>query len=115
MTRWTYRFFSLVAACGVAMSLAGAARAQLDSQPPTKEPRGDTLTMSCEHARSLVHGRGGTVLYSGPNRYDLYHATGNYCFRLQQVKQAAYVPTRDNPQCFIGFICMQPEYDQHIR
>jgi len=76
-----------------------------DANPLIKDSKGDTLHMTCEHARSLVHGTGGTVLTSGPYHTDLYHIGGGTCERVNDEKQPAFVRSQDNPLCFVGYTC----------
>jgi len=112
----TVRSIAAMTVCGLFVALAGAASAEgILLPPPVRQSKGDTLKMSCDHARSLVHGSGGTLLYSGPERYDLYHVGGGTCSRLHEIMQAAYVPTRDNAQCFIGYTCEPPVDNQPDR
>lgn len=74
---------------------AGAALAQ---------NRPSTLRMSCAEARELVVRQGAIVLSTGRGLYDRYVDHRGYCSPHQETL-AAFVPTGDNPQCFVGYTC----------
>lgn len=67
--------------------------------------RPDTANMTCSQAAALVESSGAIVLSTGSQDiYDRYVSYGTACdLGLQQVP--AWVPTRDNSECFIGFTC----------
>jgi hypothetical protein len=69
--------------------------------------RPDTTKMSCKAANSLVTRQHAIVLSTGPTTYDRYVASDAYCQRDEDGR-AAFVPSADNPQCFIGFYCVRP-------
>lgn len=73
----------------------------------------DTVQMTCNQARSAVKSPGGTVLRSGANRYDLYHRADGSCSKLEEVAHPAFVSTRDNATCFIGYTCADRETDSN--
>jgi len=111
MTNNSFRSFCATALLSVSLvALGGAAFAQEDANTPlVKNSKGDTIHMTCEHARSLVHGAGGTVLTSGPYHYDLYHTVaGGTCSRLHEELQPAFVRAKDTPVCFVGYTCELP-------
>jgi hypothetical protein len=88
-----------MAAVGAAfIALSVPALAQLES-------RGDTLKMTCTEARALIKNKGGTLLNTGPNIFNLYHSRGATCDKLGEGMEPALVRTRDNPLCFIGYTC----------
>ncbi len=88
------------------VALSGAAFAEDEGTPLIKNSKGDTLHMTCDHARGLVSGSGGTVLTSGPYHYDLYHQIGGgSCFRANEVMQPAFVRAKDTAVCFVGYTC----------
>jgi hypothetical protein len=81
------------------------------------QSRPDTTRMSCAAARVLVMREGAIVLGTGhslydrnaPPLFDRYVNSQAYCKR-DEVTEPAFVPTADNPQCFIGYTCRQPRY-----
>ena len=89
----------LVAAFGMAM-LSTSALAQ----------RVSTTTMTCGQARSYLAARGAAVLGTGGYTYDRFVRDRSFCAPTE-VTQAAFVPTRDGPGCFIGYRCIEPSLD----
>ncbi len=80
--------------------------------PPTIEKaEGDTLQMTCAQARSMVKGKGGVILKTGANHFDLYHRKDSKCDREEGDLQPAFTRTKDNGACFIGYTCSPPESD----
>ena len=63
-----------------------------------------TLSMSCASARALVTNQGAIVLSTGGRTYDRFVSTPGLC-DLGLYGVAAFVPTADNEQCYIGFYC----------
>ena len=89
------------------MAAVGAAFIAL-SVPALAQPagsKGDTLKMTCNEARALLKNKGGTLLYTGANIFNLYHSRGATCDKLGEGMEPALVRTRDNPLCFIGYTC----------
>lgn len=77
------------------LAFAGAAGAQ---------GRPSTTNMSCRQASSLVAQRGAVVLATGRDLYDRYVRSPYIC-ETGYYGRPAFVPTRDNPQCNIGYYC----------
>ena len=79
------------------------------------QSRPDTTRMSCAAARALVLRHGAIVLGTGRSRFDpnapplfdRYVNSQAFCMR-DEVTEPAFVPTADNPQCFIGYTCRNP-------
>jgi hypothetical protein len=71
------------------------------------QSRPSTVGMSCLEVRTLVARQGAVVLSTGPLTYDRYVSGGNSC-QLGERPEAAWVPTRDTPQCPI-FRCGSTE------
>jgi hypothetical protein len=69
------------------------------------QPRPSSLAMSCGQARSLVAYRGAVVLGTGRYTYDRYVNSQGFCLRSQYTR-AAWVPTADTLQCFVGYTCV---------
>lgn len=69
-----------------------------------------TLSMSCNQTVKLVAKSGAIVLRTGENTYDRYVRDLQFC-DLGDSLRPEWVPTRDNPQCFIGYTCYLPHID----
>ena len=82
----------------VLMLVAGGATAQ---------GRPSTTAMSCAQARALVGSRGAIVLGTGGQTYDRFVRDRRFC-EVTEATQQAFVPTRDTPQCLVGFRCFEP-------
>jgi hypothetical protein len=68
------------------------------------QPRASTLDMTCNQARTEVARRGAVVLGTGGGTYDRFVSSRNFC-QLNEQLQPVWVPTRDAPQCPIGYRC----------
>jgi hypothetical protein len=64
--------------------------------------RPNTVGMTCGQANSIVSQRKAVVLATGPNTYDRFVRYESLC---PDYARPAFVPTRDNPNCNIGFYC----------
>jgi hypothetical protein len=84
-----------IIAVGVLLALAGPALAQ---------GRPLTTRMTCARAAALVAQRGAIVLGTGGQLYDRYVSSQVFC-PTGLYARAAFVPTADNPQCYIGYYC----------
>lgn len=67
--------------------------------------------MSCEQARALVARAGGLVLGTGGMTYDRYVSDRRFC-AVTEITKPAYAPTLSDPQCFVGYTCIEPGRDQ---
>jgi hypothetical protein len=74
---------------------ATAALAQVG--PPTSQ-------RTCSANRQLVLREGAIVLDTGPNTYARFVKNGSECV-LDTFPEPAWVPSSNNPQCFIGYRC----------
>ena len=81
---------SLVLACA-----ATAAAAQVG--PPTSQ-------RTCAANRQLVMKEGQVVLDTSPTTYARFVKSGAQCL-VDQFPEPAWVPSSNNPQCFIGYRC----------
>ncbi|MDQ0505511.1 hypothetical protein [Xanthobacter agilis] len=88
---------TLLMAGGLAM-LASAASAQGMVR---------STDLSCAQAARLIAEKGAVVMATSPTLYDRYVRDLSFCDYDMQLKPE-WVPTRDNPQCFIGYICYEP-------
>jgi hypothetical protein len=72
------------------------------------QPRPSTTALPCAQARSLVAAQGAVVLGTGGATYDRFVSAANFCAR-ELVPRQAFAPTLDNPQCPVGFVCVQSD------
>jgi hypothetical protein len=70
--------------------------------------RPNTTAMTCSKAHSLVQSHGAIVLSTGTWTYDRFVAHQGHCM-LGEVTRPAWVPTRDNAQCFVGYTCQHDD------
>jgi len=63
-----------------------------------------STALTCSGAAALVVSQGAVVLGTGTYTYDRYVSGPNYCVRGEPT-EPAWVPTLDNPQCFVGYLC----------
>jgi len=71
---------------------------------PALARRASTPAMSCRAASSLVAQHGAVVLGTGPDLYDRYVVNESFC-PTGYYARPAFLPTRDNPQCYVGYYC----------
>lgn len=79
------------------------------STPPANALVPDTTQLTCNEARGFV-GRNGVInMTSGTPKYTRYVASqsGEHCFG-DEVTRNAVVPTLDDTQCLVGYICVDP-------
>jgi hypothetical protein len=76
-------------------SVATVATAQVG--PPTSQ-------RTCGANRQLVMSEGTVVLDTGPSTYARFVRSGTQCL-VDQFPEPAWVPSSNNPQCFIGYRC----------
>lgn len=94
----------LIAAATAVIAFSGAVQAQ---------GRPSTTAMTCGQAASIVAQRGAVVLATGRDLYDRYVRSERLC-DTGNYGRPAFVPTRDNPLCNIGYYCssMPPFFDR---
>lgn len=85
------------------MLALGAASALAQGRP-------SSVSMTCAQARGLVAARGGIVLGTGGQTYDRFVANRSFC-EITESTVTAFAPTRDNPQCFVGYRCKELSRD----
>lgn len=66
--------------------------------------RPTTTALNCAQAARIVASQGAIVMNTAPYVYDRYVSGGNFC-QVMESTEPAWVPTADNPQCFIGYRC----------
>jgi hypothetical protein len=72
--------------------------------PSAAQQRPSTTRMTCQAASALVARSRAIVLGTGGDTYDRFVVTEGYC-ATGTYGRPAFVPTRDNPQCNIGYYC----------
>lgn len=87
-------------------SLLLALAAFLQAASATAQPRPSTVAMSCRQAAGLVAASGGIVLGTGGYTYDRFVRDGGFCL-ITEITEPAWVPSRDTPQCFVGYRCKE--------
>ncbi|MCJ2051083.1 hypothetical protein [Methylobacterium sp. J-070] len=89
----------------VAIATGAAAFAQ------SRSPRGSlTPRMTCAEAMALVKGERDVVIGTGgvPERF----VSGPGQCAGSEIAELRFVPTRDNPQCPIGYHCREPGFEE---
>jgi hypothetical protein len=95
-----------VATSAIAQTPKPAAKAKV-SKPAITQASNDTLGMTCAAAISAVKSKPeGVVLKTGANRWDLYIHDGEACLKSGgHDNSPAFVRTKDNKACHIGYTC----------
>ena len=81
----------------LALTLATATTATAQVGPPTSQ-------RTCGANRQLVMRDGAVVLDTSPQTYARFVRSGAECL-VGQFPEPAWVPSSNNPQCFIGYRC----------
>lgn len=68
------------------------------------QPRQSTLNLTCAQAQRTIFGRGAAVLSTGTYTFDRFVRDLSFC-EVNEYLDPAFVPTRDTPQCPIGYRC----------
>ena len=68
------------------------------------QTRPSTVNRPCQASRDLVFARGAIVLGTGGYTYDRFVRDRSFC-EFNEYASPAYVPSRDTPQCFVGYRC----------
>ncbi len=103
------RFRTLLLVGAVALlSIIGAQIVPMHSASASEMPL--TLSMSCTKAAKLVAESRGIVLKTGDITFDRYVNSLQFCDAGDSLRPE-WVPTQDNPQCFIGYTCYLPSID----
>lgn len=75
---------------------------------PAASARPASYKMSCAATAGLVQSRGAALLDTSPTTFDRYVRDITFCMRGEALRPE-WVRTRDNPQCFVGYTCYEPE------
>ena len=78
--------------------------------PALAQSRPSTTTMTCAAANALVLSRHAIVLGTGRDTYDRYVSDQGQC-PWGQILKPGFAPTRDNPQCMVGWRCVDDPRD----
>ncbi|WP_147044698.1 hypothetical protein [Methylobacterium gnaphalii] len=78
--------------------------------PVAAQQRLATNRVSCTDAKALVKQDGDVVLATGPGQSERIVADRGYC-EISEIAELRFVPTRDNPQCPVGYRCKAPEFE----
>ncbi|NEU10610.1 hypothetical protein G3T14_00515 [Methylobacterium sp. BTF04] len=81
----------------LACPLVAPVSAQAQARPATP-------AMTCAEAADLVTRAGAIVLDTGPGTYSRFVRDGGFC-PLPEAPKPSFEVTRDNPKCFVGYIC----------
>ena len=73
------------------------------------QPRGASLRLTCREAMDLVKREGETMIALGNGPPERTVRDRGYC-ELSEIAELRFVPTRDNPQCPIGYRCREPGF-----
>ncbi len=84
--------------------------ASLMATAAVAQGRPSTTAMTCGQARGFVSSRGAAVIGTGGQTYDRFVRDRGFC-EATEVTKTTFVPTRDNPSCFIGYRCIEPSQD----
>jgi len=68
------------------------------------QPRPSSTTMPCSASRQLVFSHGALVLGTGGFSYDRFVRDRTFC-EFNEYIAPSWVPSLDNPQCFVGYRC----------
>lgn len=67
--------------------------------------RPDVTEMSCNEARELVFRQGAIVMTTGERTFERFVESQRFCQPVDEISVPAIVVTRDNPQCWVGYVC----------
>ena len=101
------RPLALVLFC--ALHAADAAGAMAFAQPRQARTSA-TARMTCAEAMDLVRREGDVTIVAGsaPERFVRDRKQCDY----SEIAELRFVPTRDNPQCPIGYRCREPGFEE---
>ncbi len=88
-----------------ALALGTPALAQKQVKTPLQtQRRASTTNMTCAQATAVVTQQGAVVLGTGGQTYDRFVRYESLC-PTGLYARPAFEPTRDNPNCLIGYYC----------
>ena len=90
----------------LALAICVAFATPAGAQSPLPTPQ----RLTCADAMALVKGKGSVLISPGgggmPERFVRDRSQCN----LSEIAELRFVPTRDNPECPIGYRCREPEF-----
>ncbi len=89
---------------GTMRRMAVLLAATLAASSAYAQTRPMTPSLTCNQARGIVFSRGAIVLGTGTHTYDRYVRDRSFC-EINESTELALVPTRDTPQCPVGYRC----------
>jgi hypothetical protein len=89
---------------GVAAALIAASTVGFSVSQASAQGRPSTLNMSCGQAQSLVRSTGAILLSTGGHTYDRFVASQTFCTPDEELVPT-WAPTRNTPQCMVGYRC----------
>lgn len=89
------------------MKIRIAAALILAATPAVAQIRPSSTTMTCQQTVRLIQARGALVLGTGGMTYDRFVRDRSFC-EPTEIAKRAFRPTRDNPNCLIGYTCYEP-------
>ncbi len=102
------RPLALVLSC---VSLATVMAAATAAVAQTRQPRtAPTIRLTCAEAMDLVKREGDVTIAIG-NAPERFVRSRNQC-DFSEIAELRFVPTRDNPQCPIGYRCREPGFEE---
>ncbi len=78
--------------------------------PALAQPRVATSRMPCAEVISLVKREGEVQLSTGGGAAERIVRDRSACDILE-IAELRFLPTRDNPQCPVGYRCKEPDYE----
>lgn len=75
--------------------------------PALAQNRPQSVAMTCGQSAALVLRQGAVVLGTGGYTYDRYVSDKRFC-QATETTRPAFVATRDNRACFVGYTCYEP-------
>ncbi|GJE47480.1 hypothetical protein GOFOIKOB_0503 [Methylobacterium tardum] len=88
------------------MKIRIAAALILAAIPAVAQTRPSSTTMTCQQTVRLIQARGALVLGTGGMTYDRFVRDRSFC-EPTEIAKRAFRPTRDNPNCLIGYTCYE--------
>ncbi len=79
----------------------------LAAMPAVAQTRPSSTAMTCQQAARLIQARGALVLGTGGMTSDRFVRDRSFC-EATEIAKRAFRPTRDNPNCLIGYTCSEP-------
>ncbi|BAU93573.1 hypothetical protein MPPM_4968 [Methylorubrum populi] len=98
----------------VTLAVLGSALAPLLTSPIALAPafaqaRTQTARPTCAEAMAMVKAEGVVTLGFGGRPPERFVRDRSFC-EITEIAELRFVPTRDNPQCPIGYRCREPDY-----